>query len=296
MNYFDHIHIIINPASGQDEPILNTINRVMDSHHANWTVSVTHTFGDGRRLARQAIERGADLIVAYGGDGTIIDVANGVVNTDIPLAVLPGGTGNGIMKELGIPLTLRDATEAIFTYPIMPIDVGYIENTYYLLRLDIGIIADVVSGTLPEVKNRWGAMAYLMNTATHVTRPKQTYHLQFDDAEVTIEGIGCVVTNANKIGALSFGFNDNTVKIDDGMLDIIVMTDVGTILQNVAHNLIRLNDNVAVNLHHWQAKSVTITTEQSKIILADGEEVGQTPLYTEIRHHALKVIKNSSEN
>lgn len=296
MNYFDHIHIIINPASGRDEPILNTVNRVMDKHHANWTLSVTHTFGDGKRLAQQAIERGADLIVAYGGDGTIIDVANGVINTDVPLAVLPGGTGNGIMKELGIPLTLHDATEAIFTYPILPIDVGFTENTYYLLRLDIGIIADVVRDTLPEVKNRWGAMAYLMNTATHVTRPKQTYHLQFDNAEVTIEGIGCVVTNANKIGALSFGFNDQTVQIDDGMLDIIVMTDVGTVLQNVAYNLIQLSNNVAVNLHHWQARSVAITTEQPKIVLADGEEVGRTPLYTEVHHHALKVVKNSSEN
>lgn len=294
-NTFQHIHVIINPSSGQDEPILNTINTVFNEFDAHWTVSITHKYGDGKTLAQQAIENGADLIVAYGGDGTIVDVVNGVVGSDVPLAVLPGGTGNGIMKELGIPLTLAEAARSIFEFPIETIDVGYTEQTYYLLRLDLGIIADVVSGTTREMKDRWGAMAYLMNTATHITRPARTYTLKLDDEEVTIEGIGCIVTNANKIGALQLGFNEKT-KINDGKLDIIVMTDIGTILQNVATSLIQLNNNVAVNLHHWQSKSVTIHTQEPQQVLADGEAIGETPIFTEIRTQALQVIKNSSKD
>ena len=294
-NQFDHIHVIINPGSGQDEPILNRINRIFTQHEAYWTVSVTHTFGDGKRLAQQAIKNGADLIVAYGGDGTIVDVANGVAGTDIPLAVLPGGTGNGAAKELGLPLSLAEATEAIFTYPILPIDLGFARDTYYLLRLDIGIIADVVAKTDPTMKNQWGAMAYLMNTATALTRPKQTFHLEIDTQNITIEGIGCIVTNANKIGALHFGFSEN-VKIDDGLLDIIIMTDIGTTVQNVASNIIQLNENVAVNLHHWQSNDVKITLDDPQTVLADGETIGQTPIYTEVRHKALRVIKNSSKD
>ncbi len=293
-NQFHHIHVIINPGSGQDEPILNIINRVFEKHHANWTVSVTHNFNDGKHLAQQAIQNGADLIVAYGGDGTIVDVVNGVAETAIPLAVLPGGTGNGIAKEFGIPLNLEQATEAIFTYPIEAIDLGYTHNSYYILRLDIGIIADVVTSTNPDMKNRWGAMAYLMNTATHISRPKHMYHLQFDNEEVHIEGIGCIITNANKIGALYFGFNEY-VKINDGLLDIIIMTDVSTILQNVAVNLIQLNPNVVLNLHHWQSKSVKIAVDEPQIVLADGEEIGNTSVFTEVRHHALNVIKSSSK-
>lgn len=294
-NTFQHIHVIINPSSGQDEPILNTLNTIFNELDAYWTVSITHKYGDGKTLARQAIENGADLIVAYGGDGTIVDVVNGVVGSDVPMAVLPGGTGNGIMKELGIPLTLAEAARSIFEFPIETIDVGYTEQTYYLLRLDLGIIADVVSGTTREMKDRWGAMAYLMNTATHITRPARTYTLKLDDEEVTIEGIGCVVTNANKIGALQLGFNEKT-KINDGKLDIIVMTDIGTILQNVATSLIQLNNNVAVNLHHWQSKSVTIQTQEPQQVLADGEAIGETPISTEIHTQALRVIKNSSKD
>jgi len=294
-NYFDNIHVIINPASGQAEPILSTINRVFDAHSANWSVSITHSFGDGKRLAQQAIKNGADLIAVYGGDGTIVDVVNGVAETDVPLAVLPGGTGNGIAKEFELPLKLAEATEAIFTYPIVPIDLGYTDKSYYILRLDIGIIADVVSNTPPEMKGRWGAMAYLMSTATRVNQPKHTYTLEFDSGKETIEGIGCIVTNANKIGALHFGFNEY-VRIDDGLLDVIIMTDVGNVIQNVATSLIQLSPNVAVNLHHWQSKSVRISLEKSSTVLADGERIGQTPIYTEVRHNALQVIKKSSKS
>jgi len=293
-NNFDHIHVIINPGSGQDEPILNIINRIFKSHDAHWSASITHQFGDGKRLAQQAIQNGADLIVAYGGDGTIVDIVNGVAETEIPLAVLPGGTGNGIVKEFGIPLSLDEATKAIFSYPIEPIDLGYTNNSYYILRLDVGIIADVVTDTTPDIKSRWGAMAYLMRTATHVTRPKHTYSLQLDNSIVTIEGIGCIITNANKIGALHFGFNEY-VKIDDGLLDVIIMTDVGTVIQNVAFNLIQLNPNVAINLHHWQSKSVTLSLEEPFNVLADGEAIGKTPIFTEVHHHALRVIKKSSK-
>ena len=294
-NQFEHIHVIINPGSGQDEPILNRINKIFKEHETYWTVSVTHAFGDGKRLAQEAIKNGADLIVAYGGDGTIVDVVNGVAGTDVPLAILPGGTGNGAAKELGIPLDLNEATEAIFNYPIQTIDLGFANDTYYLLRLDIGIIADVVTETDPSLKNQWGAMAYLMKTASAMTRPKQTFHLEFEDENITIEGIGCIVTNANKIGALHFGFSEN-VKIDDGLLDIIIMTDIGTTVQNVASNIIKLNDNVEVNLHHWQSRSVKITVDEAQTVLADGEDIGQTPIYTEVRPKAIRVIKNSSKD
>lgn len=80
MATFQHIHVIINPASGRNEPILNTLNTVWQPHDLNWQVSITHKLGDGARYARQAIESGAELIVAYGGDGTVRDVASGMID------------------------------------------------------------------------------------------------------------------------------------------------------------------------------------------------------------------------
>src|SRR5690606_33636656 len=97
---FKHIQVIINPAAGNNEPILNTLNDVFSQYDVFWDVSLTHKAGDGEQLARQAVENGADLVGAYGGDGTVGEVARGLIGSEVPLAVLPGGTGNSLAVSL----------------------------------------------------------------------------------------------------------------------------------------------------------------------------------------------------
>jgi len=75
------IHIVINPAAGKDEPILNTINDVFHEHGIDWGVSVTQKFGDATEFARQAAKEGFDIIAGYGGDGTQHEIANGLIGS-----------------------------------------------------------------------------------------------------------------------------------------------------------------------------------------------------------------------
>ena len=70
------IHVVINPAAGQDEPILNIVNDVCRQHGVEWSASVTHKFGDATALARQAAEDGYDIVAGYGGDGTQHEIAS----------------------------------------------------------------------------------------------------------------------------------------------------------------------------------------------------------------------------
>ena len=86
--------IIINPAAGNNEPILNTLNDVF-SDDVKWEVKITHASGDARRFAEEAVARQAAAVGVYGGDGTITEVAQVLANRDIPMLLLPGGTGNG---------------------------------------------------------------------------------------------------------------------------------------------------------------------------------------------------------
>ena len=74
---YPNIHVIINPAAGRDEPILNILNDVFNKFKVNWEVSITKKFGDATEFARQATERGVDLVAGYGGDGTQMEIANG---------------------------------------------------------------------------------------------------------------------------------------------------------------------------------------------------------------------------
>jgi diacylglycerol kinase (ATP) len=83
------IHVIINPAAGQNDPILNTLNNVFKTYDVRWEVDVTHGPGDAERHASAAVEAGVDVVAAYGGDGTIREVTCGLRGSGIPLAVLP---------------------------------------------------------------------------------------------------------------------------------------------------------------------------------------------------------------
>ncbi len=67
---YPRVHVVVNPASGKDEPVLNTLNDVFREHGVTWDVSVTHRYGDAADQARAAIADGVDLVAAYGGDGT----------------------------------------------------------------------------------------------------------------------------------------------------------------------------------------------------------------------------------
>jgi diacylglycerol kinase (ATP) len=287
---FQRIHIIINPASGQDEPILNTLNRVFQKHGVWWDVSITHAFGDGARLARAALAAGADLIASYGGDGTSLDVANGLVGTDTPLMVLPGGTANALAHELNIPLTLQKAAEAIFDSSIQAIDVGQAGDQYFILRADTGLTTQIMEESSREMKDRYGVLAYVFTGLRLVTNNvRHRYSLTLDGQDVETEGIACVITNANKVGALELTLSPD-VHTADGLLDVFIFNDVGESLLSAAAHVVRLQDGVATTFQHWQVKEVTIRTDTPQPVRADGEPFGETPIRFQVVPNALKVL------
>ncbi|MGB5051091.1 MAG: diacylglycerol kinase family protein, partial [Caldilineaceae bacterium] len=140
------VQVIINPAAGGDTPILNVLNTVFLENGVEWDVSITHRAGDARQAARQAVQGGADVVAAYGGDGTVTEAANGLRGTEIPLAILPGGTANVLARELNIPLGLADAARLAsgVESKIDRIDLGQMGEHIFLLRVGIGFEAAMV--------------------------------------------------------------------------------------------------------------------------------------------------------
>ena len=104
------LHVIANPASGRRIPLLQMLNDTLRPHGINWDLSVTHKPGDGAQATKRALEDGADMIACFGGDGTVMEVTDGLMGTDVPLLVLSGGTGNLVASELGVP---RDVEKAL---------------------------------------------------------------------------------------------------------------------------------------------------------------------------------------
>ena len=93
------IPIIINPASGKPRPVLHTISETFRAHDMSWRGHLTYKFGDATQFAQEAVADGAEMVVVFGGDGTVLEVANGVMGSDVPIGILPGGTGNAVATE-----------------------------------------------------------------------------------------------------------------------------------------------------------------------------------------------------
>ncbi|MGH2353414.1 MAG: diacylglycerol/lipid kinase family protein, partial [Chloroflexota bacterium] len=108
------IAVIINPAAGQDQPVLGTFNRVFQAAGVDWEVFVTKRGGDACRYAEAATRQDFDAVAVYGGDGTVAEVASGLIGGDVPMAIFPGGTANVMSSELGIPRDLAEACALIY--------------------------------------------------------------------------------------------------------------------------------------------------------------------------------------
>jgi diacylglycerol kinase (ATP) len=302
MATFQHIHVIINPASGRNEPILNTLNTVWQPHDLNWQVSITHKLGDGARYARQAIESGAELIVAYGGDGTVRDVASGMIDQSVPLALLPGGTGNALVDELGIPAQLEAAARLVVAEEAQyrAVDVGRVGEGYFLLRVGTGLMADYSSQISREMKNNWGVLAYYVG-AFRVLRNLETYTytMQLDGQTVEADGVACLVMNTSAAGGSS-GFRlSSQVQIDDGLLDVYVLTGRLQAILDVARTVADVQPGQQTEaLKHWQAKHITIDGPNNMQIYADGENMptASTPVEMQVMPGVLRVLVPNPDN
>ena len=126
------------------------------------TIVATTCSGDGSRLAREAIQAGAELIVVCGGDGTINDVAGGMVNSPVPLAVLPGGTANVLARELGLPLDIAAAARMISGSVPRRIALGRAGDHHFLMMAGVGFDAQVIHGVNSRVKKSFGMAAYII--------------------------------------------------------------------------------------------------------------------------------------
>ena len=112
------VRIIVNPASGRREPILQVINTSMREAGILWEASITHKAGDATRFAKAAVKEGVDALAVYGGDGTLMEAIGGIIGSALPMAILPGGSANVMATELGIPTALTEACTLLSRMPL----------------------------------------------------------------------------------------------------------------------------------------------------------------------------------
>jgi diacylglycerol kinase (ATP) len=287
------ILVVVNPAAGQLGPDLRLLNRIIHAAGWDWEVQVTNSMGDGGRAAQRAVSAGASLVAACGGDGTIMDVAAGLLGSEVPMAILPSGTGNVLAKDLGIPLDLAGACSLIFSprAVLKPIDIGVVGERLFLLRLGAGLEADIVRAADRGFKDRLGMVAYVAATIQAWSQaPLSHYHLELDGQIEEIDGLACMVANAGAIGIPGLTLSPQ-VQIDDGLLDVFIIRrgDLAE-LGALAAILVSTSTAPVSGLPHWQVREVSIQADPPQGVEMDGEALGSTPVYASVLPSALRVI------
>ena len=288
---YTRIHVVINPAAGHDEPILNVLNSVFRPAGVKWDVSITQDSGDATRLTKAAVALGVDLVAGYGGDGTQMEVANGLLGSGVPQAILPGGTGNAMAHDLKVPLNLKEAAELIVSSPKRhTIDLARIGDSVFMLRAYAGLSAQDAASR--EKKDRYGQLAYIQSTLKFLTHVSPTHYRATVDGEV-IDGYAliCFILNAGSIGGV-LGISlppVGDVNVSDGYLDLYAVTKGIQPLRAVSHHLFHIGESQA-GIYHWRGREITLEADPIQDVWIDGESDGQTPFTTTVVPQALEIV------
>jgi diacylglycerol kinase (ATP) len=285
--------IIINPISGGASPRAARARAqlalaVVDAHGDPVEVLLTEAVGHARELAKSAVRRGARLVLAWGGDGTINEVASALAFDDVPLGIVPAGSGNGLARELGVqPRAERAIADALQAVP-RPMDLGEIDGHLFANMAGIGFDAHIASQF--ATATRRGFIGYAGITARALTSYVPLHY------RVTIAGVetahrAVLVTIAN---SAQFGNNARIApgaRVDDGELDLVVFEErsrIATLCQ-----IPRLFNGTVARIRGCTIRRIreaTIESDEPMAYHVDGEPVaGGTRLRARIHPGALMV-------
>jgi diacylglycerol kinase (ATP) len=287
---FKHIHFIINPASGKEEPILSYINQVFDNSDINWDVTVTKRGISAGDSARTLIGK-TDLIAVYGGDGCVTEVASALYDTAMPMAIIPGGTANVMAKELAIPIDTKEAIQLLISGQVSfkTIDMGLMNDHPFLLRVNLGIMADMILETDRDLKDNIGQLAYGVTAIKTIANAEPIkYQLEIDGKYIEESGVSLTVTNSGNMGIGDFALQPG-ISITDGLLDVILLKDTNLVsLLKVAGSTLLQNETDAIR--HWSCKQVIITTEQEQHFICDDYEETARVLNIKVVPAAIRIL------
>lgn len=297
-------HLIFNPVAGQGsaEQDLDLIRQLLQPHmslHIHETTIETNP----KELVQDVLAQGADLVIASGGDGTISAVAGALIGTNVPLGVIPRGTANAFAAALGIPrvLPVRTACQIILGGQTRTVDAARCNSIPMILLAGIGYEAEMVDLASRELKDQWGAMAYLM-AGWQMLDAQDRFEavVEVDGESYELQAAAITVANAAPpTSVLAQG--GGQVIYDDGLLDLTIaaaeskIQAVTTMLRMLGAALIKVGAQQQ-NVVHVQAKTIKITTEPPQKVVVDGEIIGTTPIVAECIPNGLTVFVPASGN
>ena len=226
--------IIVNPyATTVSDRLRNLVVYALQGRYEGEAVQ-TEARNHATEIGREAQEGGYDVVVSFGGDGTLNEVANGLAGTEMPMAILPGGSANVVARSLGIPNDVVDATEHLLSladaWEPRKIDLGRVDDRHFVFACGAGIDATVVQrvDAHPKFKSRFGPWYYSWCGVSALTRRYLVNPVRLRvtvDDRPPVEGVTAIAQNSDPFTYFSSKpvYVNEGVAIDDGTLSMAVL-------------------------------------------------------------------------
>jgi diacylglycerol kinase (ATP) len=292
------IFVALNPGAGGYSPaeVRNALERHFPSAVEHEILLEIYETCPEDRLServRDAVARGAVLVVVGGGDGTISAAADGLVGTRTPLGILPLGTANVLARELEIPVDLEAACRLLAgPNSVAIIDAMRVDGRCYFTHVGVGIDAMMIRDTRPEHKRRFGRIAYLWTAFTRLIgfQPRR-FRLTTDEKTSHPRASQVLVANIGTLGQPPLRWGPD-IRPDDGRLDVCIIRarnlwDYLCLLWYVLLSQHKRSPDVRYLVAE---RRVSIATKRPLPVQADGEIIGDTPVEVEVVPGAVRVI------
>jgi diacylglycerol kinase (ATP) len=295
------ISVILNPKSGRGQGALRRpelehllTEAAQKARHSGgcfkWEILETHAPGHGIELAAQAVEQGADIVAAAGGDGTLNEVVNGLVGTGARLGLLPFGTGNDCARHLGIGTDLAKGVQTVLFGRPHPADLGRVHGRWFINVAGCGFDAVVAERVNRGFRTLRGTSAYIAAVIhSLMTFPPARLRLTVDGELHELRALMCSVANTSSYGGGMRIAPD--AQIDDGLFDICVIKEAGRV------EFLRAFPRVFRGLHTthpkvlmFRARNVLVESDPPLPVLIDGDIFGTTPAEFTLTPHAIDIM------
>jgi len=266
---------IFNPTSGRNRRrpwLAGAIRDLISSASLDAQFAITEAPGHATELARDAVRRGAVLVVAVGGDGTMNEVAQALLHTPAALALVPCGSGNGLALHLRLPRSLTRALRLIANTAdarIAAVDTGSVNGLPFFNAMGLGFDADV-SRRFNALTSR-GLPAYARTTlaAARALHPEKVA-ITTSNWRETLDVLILAVANSDQYG------NNARIapgsRVDDGLLDLVAIRSVGIVgAASLAARLFLGNLHRSPHVTRWHGTHFQVERVSAGIIHTDGE-------------------------
>lgn len=289
---FQHYVIVSNKRSGSSRG--DDLARIVQEKAAQFDklIDFVELEGDVESQIDQAIARGAQALIAAGGDGTVSSLATLAFRKSLAFGVIPSGTANLFARELSIPLQAEEALDLILqTDRPRPVDLILIEQRVYLCHISVGTYTSIGSQTQTAAKKKYGRFAYIWR-ALRLLKHKRlwTFRMEVDGKAFKRRASTLMITNVGAMGAGELRWTPDA-KLDDGIVEICVIR-----ARSLRHYLELFASYMLGREHpHLQEtipvhQGAHIKVSRPLPIHGDGEDIAKGDFSFEVRPQALKVL------